>query len=264
MNKLGINAIIELIEHLRGDNGCPWDKKQTPETLALYLVEEVYELVEAIESKGPAEVCEELGDVLFHILFIAGLYKAMGHFDLEDVAAFNTGKMIRRHPHVFGPNKVSGTEEVRRQWHKIKLQEKGGDPQTSLLDSVPAGLPALMRAYRISERAAKIGFDWENIAGVIQKVEEEWAELKTALADNNSPKENQQVSLEIGDVFFTLVNVARFARIHPETALAGSTRKFEKRFKFMEKAILENGGSLESVSHEKLEKLWEAAKNKVG
>lgn len=217
-----------------------------------------------IESGDPADVCEELGDVLFHILFITALFRDMGHFDLEDVAAVNTKKMIRRHPHVFGHKKVSGTDEVRRQWHKIKMQEKNSDPQASLLDSLPARLPALMRAYRVSERVAKIGFDWEDMAGVIRKGEEEWAELKSLLAETNNQQENEQISLEIGDVFFTLVNVARFARIHPETALAGSTKKFEKRFRYMEKTMSENHRGLESVSRKELEQLWEAAKKAVG
>ena len=261
---MGINAIIELIEKLRGEDGCPWDKQQTPKTLVLYLIEEIYELVDAIESGKPANVCEELGDVLFHILFIAILFQEMGHFDIEDVADLNTAKMIRRHPHVFGDNKVSGTDEVRRQWHKIKMQEKDNAPETSILDSVPAGLPALMRAYRISERAARTGFDWEDTAGVIQKVEEEWHELKSALKAGKTEKEQEQVSLEFGDVLFTLVNVARFARIHPETALTGSIQKFEKRFRYMEKRISEEDRNLESFSQEELEKLWEEAKQVIG
>jgi len=261
---LGINAIIKLIEKLRGADGCPWDKQQTPKTLALYLIEEMYELVDAIESGKPADVCEELGDVLFHILFIAILFREMGHFDIKDVADLNTAKMIRRHPHVFGDNKVSGTDEVRRQWHKIKMQEKNNAPETSILDSVPAGLPALMRAYRISERAAKIGFDWEDTDGVIQKVEEEWHELKSELKGGKAEKEPEQASLEFGDVLFTLVNVARFARIHPETALTGSIQKFEKRFRYMEKMISEKGRNLESFSQEELEKLWEEAKQVIG
>lgn len=261
---MGINAIIELIRQLRGKDGCPWDKQQTPKTLALYLVEEVYELVDAIESGRPDDVCEELGDVLFHILFITTLFQETGHFDIEDVADFNTTKMIRRHPHVFGNNKVSGTDEVRRQWHQIKMQEKNNAPETSILDSIPGGLPALMRAYRISERAAKTGFDWEDTAGVIQKVEEEWQELKSALKKATAEKERQQVSLEFGDVLFTLVNVARFAEIHPETALTGAIQKFEQRFRYMEKRVSEQERNLDSFSPAELETLWEEAKQVIG
>jgi len=258
---LGISAIIELIERLRGKDGCPWDKQQTPQTLTVYLVEEIYELIDAIESGSTEDVCEELGDVLFHILFITHIYREMDRFDINDVAALNTEKMTRRHPHVFGDNKVAGTDEVRDQWHKIKMAEKNRTKTASILDSIPIGLPALMRAYRISERAAKTGFDWNDLGGVIRKVEEEWAELKSALTADGSTGDNQEdIALEFGDVLFTMVNVARFARVHPETALAGSTKKFEKRFKYMEKMILEKGQNIESVSHEEMEKLWEEAK----
>ena len=144
------------------------------------------------------------------------------------------------------------------------MQEKDNATETSILDSVPVGLPALIRAYRISERAAKTGFDWEDTDGVIQKVEEEWHELKSALKEGKTEKEQEQASLEFGDVLFTLVNVARFARIHPETALTGSIRKFEKRFRYMEKRISEKGRNLESFSQEELEKLWEEAKKVIG
>lgn len=261
---MGIDAIIELIEKLLGENGCPWDRQQTPKTLAPYLIEEMYELVDAVESGEPAHVCEELGDVLFHILFIAVLFRKMGHFDIKDVAALNTEKMIRRHPHVFGDSKVSGTDEVRKQWHTIKMKEKDKKKQASILDAVPARMPALMRAHRLSERAAKIGFDWEDMAGVTQKVEEEWHELKSALQGTNAARKKEQVSLEFGDLLFTLVNVARFARIHPEMALAGSIQKFEKRFRHMEKMISAKGRDLESCPQDELEKYWEQAKKEIG
>lgn len=261
-----ISALIRLIEKLSGENGCPWDKKQTPRTLAVYLIEEVYELVDAIESKSPEDVCEELGDVLFQILFMAHLYQKAGHFDLQDVATRNTQKMIRRHPHVFGQETAATSEEVRQRWHTIKMTEKNHAPDTGLLDSVPSGLPALIRAYRISERAARAGFDWENISGVMEKVEEEWAEFKSEV--DNIPKSGPQpdskaqkkLSLEFGDVLFTLVNVARFAKLHPETSLADSTRKFEKRFKHLEHAIVQNGQQIEAVSYTELNNLWEKAK----
>jgi MazG family protein len=262
---MGINAIIKVIERLRGKDGCPWDKQQTPQTLTVYLVEEIYELIDAIESGETDDVREELGDALFHILFIAHIYREMGHFDINDVAAINAEKMTRRHPHVFGEGKIAGVDGVRDQWHKIKMGEEKRDKTASILDSIPAGLPALMRAHRISERAAKTGFDWDDLGGVIRKVEEEWAELKLALtAEGSTGKNLENVALEFGDVLFTLVNVARFARIHPETALSGSTKKFEKRFKYMEKLILEKGQNIESVSHQEMEQLWEEAKKVIG
>ena len=262
---MGIDSVLNLIETLRGEAGCPWDRKQTPLSLAVYLVEEIFELFDAIEAGDPDAVCEELGDVLFHILFISTLYQGMGHFDIQKVAAVNTAKMIRRHPHVFGNDKVESAEEVKRRWHKIKMKEKNHVSKGSILDSVPKKLPALMRAYRISERVAKIGFDWDNISGVLKKVEEEWAELTSALKeDGRSEGRSNRISLEFGDLLFTLVNVARFAGIHPETALAGSIHKFERRFKHMEEIALQNQRHLDALSQDELEKLWEAAKKIIG
>jgi tetrapyrrole methylase family protein/MazG family protein len=261
-----LSALIRLIEQLRGENGCPWDKKQTPRTLAVYLIEEVYELVDAIASKGPEDVCEELGDVLFQILFLAHLYQKAGHFDLQEAARRNTEKMIRRHPHVFGQETAETSEDVRQRWHTIKLAEKNHNPNAGLLDSVPSGLPALIRAYRISERAARAGFDWDSISGVMEKVEEEWAEFKSEVDKIPQPgiqpdaKARERLSLEFGDVLFTLVNVARFAKLHPETSLADATRKFEKRFKHMEQAVAQSGGQFEAVPYNELNNLWEKAK----
>lgn len=262
---MGIDAVLKLIEALRGEAGCPWDRIQTPVSLAVYLVEEIYELFDAVKAGDPDAICEELGDVLFHILFITTLYQEMGYFDIQKVTAVNTAKMIRRHPHVFGDDKVESAEEVRKRWHKIKMQEKKDVSRESVLDSVPKTLPALMRAYRISERVAKLGFDWENISGVIKKVEEEWHELTSALnEDEQSDGRSKRISLEFGDLLFTLVNVGRFAGIHPETALTGSIHKFEQRFRHMERMALENQRDLESLPADELEKLWEAAKKVIG
>jgi MazG family protein len=262
---MGIDAIICLIETLRGKNGCPWDRKQTPRTIVAYLLEEVYELIDAVESGNHAEVCEELGDVLFQILFLVSLYREMGRFDIQEVSDLNLAKMTRRHPHVFGDDRVDSADEVRVRWQKIKMKEKTLAPVSSILDSVPSNLPALMRAYRISDRAAQTGFDWDDISGVMQKVEEEWVELKTALSrQDGTPQRQNQLALEFGDVLFTLVNIARFAHIHPEFALRDSTKKFENRFKYMEKQIEKNRKDVGSVSQEKMDALWEAAKSKIG
>jgi tetrapyrrole methylase family protein/MazG family protein len=260
-----ISALIRLIEQLTGENGCPWDRKQTPRTLTVYLIEEMFELVDAITSENPEDVCEELGDVLFQLLFIAHLYQKAGHFDFQEAARRNTQKMIRRHPHVFGEEIAETSEDVRKRWHSIKMAEKKHSQNVGLLDSVPNGLPALMRAYRISERAARAGFDWEAMSGVMEKVEEEWAEFKTEVALSQSGlssdvKAQEKLSLEFGDVLFTLVNVARFAKIHPETSLADSTRKFEKRFKHMERFLAQDGRKIDTVSYTELNDLWEQAK----
>lgn len=256
-NKIkNLKRLIGLIETLRGENGCPWDKAQTIKTMAIYLLEEVYELVDAIETENPDEICEELGDVLFHIFFMARLFEEKGAFDIGDVAGLNKEKMVRRHPHVFGSERAENAGEVRKRWHTIKKNEKNHMYHQSVLDSVPGGLPALMRAYTISERAARTGFDWDNIEGVMQKAEEEWSEFQCALNKNDKT----DISVEFGDILFTLVNVARFAAIHPETALKDSIKKFESRFRQMEKNLAELGRSFDSVSRDELDTLWKEVK----
>ncbi len=258
-----IRALIRLIETLRGEGGCPWDKQQTSRSMSIYLMEEMYELIDAIESGRSEHVCEELGDVLFHICFIAGIYEESGQFDIDEIARRITDKMIRRHPHVFDGSAVDDMEDIKLQWHKIKKEENKNVPlksqPRSVLDSVPQRMPSLLRAYGISERAAKAGFDWDDIGEVLKKVDEELSELRSAIADNHLEK----IVLEIGDVFFTLVNVARFAQIHPETALSESTRKFEKRFREMEHAVSEKGKDIESIPHDEKIQFWQAAKMKI-
>ncbi len=253
---LHISRLLKLIDTLRGKEGCPWDRKQTPGSMSPYLIEEVYELVDAIGSGSPDDVCEELGDVLFHIFFIACIFKEMGHFDIQKVADGIVQKMIRRHPHVFGDKTVDSVDDIKERWQRIKQSEKKPHQDHSLLDSVPSGLPALMRAYRISSRAAGAGFDWDNVASVMQKVEEEWSEFNAAI-DTGDQKEQ---AMEFGDILFTLVNVARFNGFHPETALSDSVKKFEERFRYMEKQLSARGKSLEKVSRRELERLWDEAK----
>jgi MazG family protein len=258
-----INELINLIETLRGKDGCPWDQKQTPGSMSIYLIEEMYELVEAIIRKDIHHICEELGDVLFHILFITEIYKEKGKFDLEEVIGKIIEKMLRRHPHVFGDAKIENVEDVRKQWHHIKQTEKNNESSTSVLSSVPKGLPALMRAYQVSERAARTGFDWDDISGVMAKAEEEWEEFKNEVGSDSEKETNRQKkSMEFGDILFTLMNVARFAGIHPESALAESTNKFEKRFKFMEAEISKKGKPIDNCSRIEMNHLWEKAKQK--
>jgi tetrapyrrole methylase family protein / MazG family protein len=248
--------LMQLIQTLRGPDGCPWDKQQTPRSAALYLTEEIYELVDAIESGNPEKIREELGDVLFQVFFIAELAHEAGQFDIGEVALRTTEKMIGRHPHVFGADRLDSTEAVRERWHQIKQREKGNAGVTSALDSVPVQLPALIRAYRISERAARMGFDWQDIAGVMEKVEEEWAEFKNAQGGDRP----EQAAIELGDVFFTLANVARFVQIHPETALTGAIKKFECRFRELEKRAAEQGVAMQSRSQAELDRIWEQIK----
>ncbi|MBF0226533.1 MAG: nucleoside triphosphate pyrophosphohydrolase [Desulfobacterales bacterium] len=251
-----LNSLIQLIKKLRSENGCPWDKKQTAKSMVIFLIEEVFELLDSIESENHEHICEELGDVLFHIFFIAELFTEKSLFNIGDVAKSNVEKMIRRHPHVFGQDKVDDADEVLRRWEKIKAKEKGQEKRKSILDSVPYSLPALVRAYRVSEKAAKSGFDWEDIEGVMKKTEEEWGELKSAL----NGQEKDEISLELGDVLFTLTNVARFLNIHPETALTGSIQKFEKRFRHMEDLVLKSNKKIDSISSGELNTLWEESK----
>ncbi|MGD8836373.1 MAG: nucleoside triphosphate pyrophosphohydrolase [Desulfobacteraceae bacterium] len=254
-----IETLLDLIAALRGENGCPWDRKQTPSTLTVYLIEEMYELVEAIHNDDPEGVLEEIGDVLFQVLFVVYLYQQKGRFSLEQVLARIVQKMIRRHPHVFGSEKVENTADVKAQWRRIKEQEKGA--QESHLDSVPAGMPSLMRAFRISERAAGTGFDWDTLDEVMAQTEDEWFEFKDEVNKSNALETNQsKATMELGDVLFSLVNVARLAGIHPETALSRSTGKFIRRFNHMETTAAGKKRSLDSFSRQEMANLWTAAK----
>jgi MazG family protein len=252
-------ALRRLIATLRSEDGCPWDRKQTPTTLSTYLIEEIYELVDAIATGDPAAILEELGDVLFQVLFVAYLYEQEHRFTLQQVLERIIGKMVHRHPHVFGSEKAVSAREVKEQWRRIKQQEKG--ESHSLLESIPSGMPALMRAYRISERAAGTGFDWDGLAEVMMQAEQEWAEFRTEVGDGSaSGMDRSKAAMEFGDVLFTLVNVARLAGIHPETALSRSTRKFIRRFNWMETAAKTGGSGLEGLSRDVMDRLWESAK----
>ena len=258
-------AVLELIATLRGENGCPWDRKQTPKSMAVYLIEEVFELVEAIEADDTAEIMEEMGDALFQIFFLMVLYQQEGRFSLTEVLGRNLAKMIHRHPHVFGTDKVESAGQVKERWRQIKAQEKSqneGTPMNSILDSVPSGLPALMRAYRISERAAGTGFDWDSVEGVVAQTESEWQEFKEELRflSQEASVDLDRAQMEFGDVLFTMINVARLVGIHPESALSQSTLKFIKRFKKMEAMATEQGRSISDVPRQEMELLWAAVK----
>ncbi|MBF0111822.1 MAG: nucleoside triphosphate pyrophosphohydrolase [Desulfamplus sp.] len=261
-------ALIEIIQRLRGENGCPWDKKQTPETIWKCLAEELYELLAAIQDDDYDEICEELGDVLFQILFIAEIYREKRAFDIKKSIDLIAQKMIRRHPHIYAKTTVNNEEELWANWDSIKKDEKaqknGANSLSkasfsSLLDSVPVGMPALMRSYKISERAVRAGFDWKDIDEVILKTSEELEEFKAALITGNK----DDIAMEFGDILFTLTNVARLAGVHPEVALTSSISKFEKRFRYMEKVLFDRGLSLKDVSRKELESLWDSAKNDV-
>lgn len=222
----GFDGLIALVETLRGDHGCPWDREQTPEQIKTYLLEEAYEVLDALESGNSEDLCAELGDLLFHIVFLARIFEEAEEFNIGDVVKKISEKMIRRHPHVFGQTQVSGSDEVRQIWHEIKIAE-AKDKNTDLnsfFDSVPQQLPALMRAYRISERAAKLGFDRQDVDSIFENLDEELAELKIALKKANSEK----LAEKLGDFLFTIVNLSRFMGVHPEAALTRTISKFIK------------------------------------
>lgn len=245
--------LIKLVESLRGPDGCPWDRKQTPRSMLVYLIEELYELADAIETGNPDDICEELGDVLFHVFFMARMFHEMGHFSIHDVAAVITEKMIRRHPHVFGTTTIDDADDVVQNWHKIKLSEKSNAAKDSLLDSVPSKLPPLLRAYIILERTARAGFDWNNVLANREKSEKALSKLQLAL----SGAEQNMTDREVGDLLFLLVKIAQRVNIHPETALSGFLKGFEMRFKRFEKRILESGRNLEDIPDAEKKVIWE-------
>ncbi len=253
-----IDRLFNIIQTLRSENGCAWDKKQTPETMWTCLAEEVYELEEAIVKQDLQNICEELGDVLFQLVFIMEIFQEKGDFTFSNVVGEVAKKMINRHPHVYGDASVSTKEELDRQWDTIKTEEKKNNSQkrVSALDSVPKGMPSLMRALKVSKSAVKEGFDWDNIHEILDSVKDEIREFESALESGNQ----DDASMEFGDILFTLVNVARSAQFHPETALARSTAKFEGRFRVMEKELKQKNVKLADLSRSKKDLFWSRAK----
>jgi tetrapyrrole methylase family protein/MazG family protein len=255
----GFAGLLEIVAALRGPNGCPWDKEQTHQSLKTYLLEETYEVLEAIDGGDPIKLCEELGDLLLQVVMHAQFASEADHFDIERVIAMISDKLIRRHPHVFGDVEVVDADEVLRNWDALKVKEKAGDARrSSILDGIPKTLPALQRALDVSKRAARAGFEWDTIEGVLEKLEEEEIELRTALASNDQ----ERIEAEIGDLLFTAVNVARHARINPEDALRRMVDRFVLRFRYMEQEALEAGSTLESLTPDQWEELWQQAKAK--
>ncbi len=248
-----LETLWEIIKILTGEHGCPWDKKQTPLTLKKYLVEEAYEAYDAIEQGDPREVREELGDLLFLLLFIIYLYEREGAFTLRDLFYFTAQKMIRRHPHVFGEEVARTAEEVLKTWQKIKKKE---GKSSSVLGNLPKSLPALQRAFRLGERAGRVGFDWKSPEDVFPKLEEEIEEVKEAF----SSEDKERLKEEIGDLLFTVANLSRKAGVNPEDALRAALDKFEDRFKALEKEVEKRGLSWEDLTIEELDKIWEELK----
>ncbi len=249
------DRLVQIMDKLRGESGCPWDKKQTRESLKPYLIEESYEVLEAIDEKDSKKLKEELGDLLYQILFHARISKEDSEFDIEDVLTDSCEKMVRRHPHVFGDKKADNAEEVLKQWEEIKKGEKGND-RKSILEGVPAHLPALLRAHQLQARAARVGFDWEHIDQVFAKVQEEMGEFEEAFRD----RDHERMESELGDLLFALVNIGRFIEVSPEDALRKTISRFMSRFRHIEEEIAKKGLEWKDVSLEAMEELWVEAK----
>ena len=248
--------LIEIMARLRGPEGCPWDREQTHASLKEYLLEETYETIEAIDSGDMDELCAELGDLMLQIAFHAQLAKERGDFEIHDSLNSINEKLLRRHPHVFGEAEVACAEEVAHQWDRIKMDEKGFESRASILDGVPKTLPALARAMEISKRAARAGFEWPSLDAVFAKIEEEVGELK----DEIHQRDTTRIAEEIGDLLFTIVNVARWTKVDPEDALRTMIERFASRFVQIEQAAHAAGRSLEDLTLEEMDAVWDRAK----
>ncbi len=251
------------MDRLRDPGGCPWDRKQTLSTLAPYLLEEAHEVAEAVASDEPAKLREELGDLLLQIVFMARVGRENGWFDLDDVCDGISEKMVRRHPHVFGDREVEDAAEVIRNWEEIKREEREHEESSSVLDGVPAALPGLLKAFRMTEKAAAVGFDWRKPGDVMIKMREEMDELEIELdGDGGSPSERARH--EMGDVLFVMANLARHLGVEPETALQRTNTTFKRRFESMESLARARGEDLRELSLEQQDALWEDAKRLEG
>ncbi len=252
--------LVELMDILRGPNGCPWDREQTRETLKPMLIEEAYEVLEALDAEDPDELCEELGDLLFQIVFHGRIASERGEFDAYDVCRRVYEKMVRRHPHVFGEASFEDARDLLRNWEDLKAAEKkaGGreNRKKSLLDGIPKDLPTIYRAYQMTAKAARVGFDWPDISGLREKFLEEFEELVEALRESDP----RRVKEEVGDLVFVALNIARYLEIDPETALRGANDKFDRRFRAMEQHFQIAGRSLKDVPPREMEVAWQGGK----
>ncbi len=256
------DRLVEVMTRLRGEGGCPWDRQQTPESLRPFLIEEAYEVLEALESGHAEPLREELGDLLFQVLFHAQIAKETGDFDIEDVLSANIEKMTRRHPHIFSEEAIDlpDAEAVLAHWEAIKRREARHHARTSALDGVPRELPALLQAHKVQSKAARVGFDWKTIEPVFEKIREELCELEEARSA--APQAGDAaVEAELGDLLFSVVNAARHLKINPEDALRRATARFIGRFQRIESNVSERGLSLQSLPQAEMERLWEEARN---
>ena len=252
------NDLLNIVSILRAPGGCPWDAQQTHESIRKDFIEETYEVIEAINKKSPEMLREELGDVLLQVVFHTLIETEKGSFTFSDVCDEICKKLIIRHPHVFGDVNVSSTDEVLKNWDAIKMNTKKQKTTTEAIDSIPRELPALMRANKVQKKAAKAGFDWDDVSGAFDKISEETAEVREALSGADKAK----LQDEIGDLLFAVVNVARFSDIDPEEALTGATDKFSRRFSYVEKEAEIRGLNMKSAELPEIDALWVEAKTK--
>lgn len=269
-------ALVALQARLRAPGGCPWDREQTHESLRTYLVEETYEVLDALDSGAAGKIAGELGDLLLQIVFHAELGRESGRFDISEVIEQVHAKMVRRHPHAFGDARARTSGEVLKKWEQLKAEERseeraaaaGAETAESILDGVSAGLPALIEAHQLTRRAANVGFDWPSVEAILEKLAEEAAELREALSSSSSSslsssdsaRRAHEVEDEVGDLLFVVVNLARFLGLDSELALKRASRKFKARFQMMEGFARDAGRALGDLRAEDLEKLWEQAK----
>jgi MazG family protein len=266
--------LIELMQKLRSPDGCPWDREQTYASLAPMLLEEAYEAFEAVEEAregNPNELRDELGDLLFQIVFYAQVANEQGHFSITDVTNAIHEKMVRRHPHVFADTDAADTATVLRNWEAMKQEERRAAGKTerseSLLDGVSSKAPALMEAHQLSTKAARVGFDWEKVEDIFAKLDEEIGELRAAIhthAASNTEADHTRVREELGDLLFALTNIARHLKVEPEAALKLTNRKFRRRFGFIEGKLQERGQAFEATTLDEMETLWQDAKKSEG
>ena len=265
--------LVAVQARLRAPNGCPWDREQTHQSLRTYLIEEAYEVVEALESGSDAKFAEEMGDLLLQIVFHSQIAREEGRFTVAEVIREIHDKMIRRHPHVFGKTRAKDSAEVLRNWEQIKAEERRSSndknhskseenvpKETSLLDGVSRALPGTLEGFQLTRKASRIGFDWEDANGVFEKMQEEIEELKKALKETDPLKTEE----ELGDLLFAAVNLSRFLKIDPEIALKKANAKFSRRFREMERLARKNGREFKDLPREEMEALWNASKKAEG
>jgi MazG family protein len=255
MSKRSFDELVALMTRLRAPGGCPWDRKQTLPDLKPYVIEEAYEVVDAIDQNDRRALAEELGDLLLQAVFIAEITREEGGHDIYDSVTAIHDKLVRRHPHVFGDVEANDAEAVLTNWEKLKQDERKAENK-SVLSGVPQSMPALLKASRLTEKAARVGFDWRRTEDVFDKIDEELSELREAVANGD----NAHIHEEIGDLLFTVANIARKVNVNPEEALQSTNRKFMRRFESMEKNVRERGQNLDQLELEEMDRLWDEAK----